>query len=117
MVDTPKCRVSTHRLGPASLEDLREEFLAHCEARIISGRTVEWYNPDGSPTGAQPRGSTRSLRAATGSLRVDVLEAIRIYAWPAIEQQLAHARGKADGTLGATYLNARARRRQVTMLL
>jgi site-specific recombinase XerC len=27
-----------------SLEDLREEFLAHCEARNLSGRTVEWYD-------------------------------------------------------------------------
>lgn len=26
-----------------TLEDLREEFLAHCEARNLSGRTVEWY--------------------------------------------------------------------------
>ncbi|MGH2572606.1 MAG: hypothetical protein ACRDGU_03850 [Actinomycetota bacterium] len=26
-----------------SLEDLREEFLAHCEARNLSGRTLEWY--------------------------------------------------------------------------
>ena len=26
-----------------TLEDLREEFLAHCEARNLSGRTLEWY--------------------------------------------------------------------------
>ncbi len=25
-----------------SLKDLREEFLAHCEARNLSGRTLEW---------------------------------------------------------------------------
>lgn len=25
-----------------ALEDLREEFLADCEARNLSGRTVEW---------------------------------------------------------------------------
>ncbi len=27
-----------------TLEDLREEFLAHCEARNLSGRTMEWYS-------------------------------------------------------------------------
>src|SRR6058998_3400459 len=27
----------------ATLEDLRNEFLAHCEARNLSGRTLEWY--------------------------------------------------------------------------
>jgi site-specific recombinase XerD len=26
-----------------TLEDLREEFLAHCESRNLSGKTVEWY--------------------------------------------------------------------------
>ena len=26
-----------------TLEDLREEFLAHCEALNLSGRTLEWY--------------------------------------------------------------------------
>ena len=26
-----------------TLEDLREEFLAHCEARNLSGKTLEWY--------------------------------------------------------------------------
>ena len=26
-----------------TLEDLREEFLAHCEARNLSPRTLEWY--------------------------------------------------------------------------
>ncbi len=26
-----------------TLEDLREEFLAHCEARNLSGRALEWY--------------------------------------------------------------------------
>jgi Phage integrase, N-terminal SAM-like domain len=26
-----------------TLEDLREEFLAHCEARNLSGRTLQWY--------------------------------------------------------------------------
>ncbi len=26
-----------------TLEDLREEFLARCEARSLSGRTLEWY--------------------------------------------------------------------------
>jgi hypothetical protein len=26
------------------LEDLREEFLAHCESRNLSGRTLEWYD-------------------------------------------------------------------------
>src|SRR6266508_1384887 len=26
-----------------TVEDLREEFLAHCEARNLSGRTLEWY--------------------------------------------------------------------------
>ena len=37
-----------------TLEDLREEFLAHCEARNLSGKTLEWYDAarDGSPTGA-----------------------------------------------------------------
>jgi hypothetical protein len=25
-----------------TLEDLREESLAHCEARNLSGRTIEW---------------------------------------------------------------------------
>jgi site-specific recombinase XerD len=25
------------------MEDLREEFLVHCEARNLSGRTLEWY--------------------------------------------------------------------------
>ena len=29
---------------PITLEDLREEFLAHCEARNLSGRTVQWYD-------------------------------------------------------------------------
>lgn len=29
---------------PITLEDLREEFLAHCEARNLSGKTVEWYD-------------------------------------------------------------------------
>jgi integrase/recombinase XerD len=29
---------------PITLEDLREEFLAHCEARNLSSRTVQWYN-------------------------------------------------------------------------
>ncbi len=28
---------------PITLEDLREEFLAHCESRNLSGKTVEWY--------------------------------------------------------------------------
>jgi hypothetical protein len=28
---------------PATLEDLREEFLAHCEARDLSDKTLEWY--------------------------------------------------------------------------
>jgi hypothetical protein len=27
-----------------TLEDLREESLAHCEARNLSGRTLEWYS-------------------------------------------------------------------------
>jgi len=26
-----------------TLEDLRQEFLAHCEGRNLSGRTLEWY--------------------------------------------------------------------------
>lgn len=40
-------------------------------------------------------------RASTESVRVEVLDAIRIYALPAIEQQLAHRPlVKADGTLG-----------------
>ncbi len=26
-----------------TLKDLREEFLQHCEARNLSGRTLEWY--------------------------------------------------------------------------
>ena len=26
-----------------TLEDLREDFLAHCEARNLSQRTLEWY--------------------------------------------------------------------------
>jgi hypothetical protein len=26
-----------------TLEDLREEFLAHCEARNLIRRTLEWY--------------------------------------------------------------------------
>ena len=26
-----------------TVEDLRQEFLAHCEARNLSGRTLEWY--------------------------------------------------------------------------
>jgi integrase/recombinase XerD len=29
---------------PITLEDLREEFLAHCEARNLSGKTVQWYD-------------------------------------------------------------------------
>jgi site-specific recombinase XerD len=29
---------------PITLEDLREEFLAHCESRNLSGRTVQWYD-------------------------------------------------------------------------
>jgi hypothetical protein len=29
---------------PITLEDLREEFLARCEARNLSGRTVQWYD-------------------------------------------------------------------------
>jgi len=29
---------------PITLEDFREEFLAHCGARNLSGKTVEWYN-------------------------------------------------------------------------
>lgn len=29
---------------PITLGDLREEFLAHCEARNLSGKTVEWYD-------------------------------------------------------------------------
>ena len=29
---------------PITLEDLREEFLAHCEARNLSSKTVEWYD-------------------------------------------------------------------------
>jgi site-specific recombinase XerD len=28
---------------PITLEDLREEFLAHCESRNLSGKTAEWY--------------------------------------------------------------------------
>ena len=28
------------RGGPSPLEDLREEFLAHCEARNLSGKTI-----------------------------------------------------------------------------
>jgi hypothetical protein len=27
-----------------TLEDLREEFLAHCEARNLSGKTLVWYD-------------------------------------------------------------------------
>jgi site-specific recombinase XerD len=30
--------------NPITLEDLREEFLAHCEARNLSGKTIEWYD-------------------------------------------------------------------------
>lgn len=33
-------------------------------------------------------------RASTESVRVEVLDAIRIYALPAIEQQLAHSPGE-----------------------
>jgi hypothetical protein len=29
---------------PITLEDLREEFLAHCESRNLSGRTLDWYS-------------------------------------------------------------------------
>jgi hypothetical protein len=29
---------------PIMLEDLREEFLARCEARNHSGRTIQWYD-------------------------------------------------------------------------
>jgi hypothetical protein len=29
---------------PILLEGLREEFLAHCEPRNLSDKTVEWYN-------------------------------------------------------------------------
>lgn len=27
-----------------TLEDLRQDFLAHCEARNLSERTLEWYS-------------------------------------------------------------------------
>lgn len=42
-----------------TLEDLREEFLVHCETRNLSGRTLEWYStaPAGSRIGAPPGGS------------------------------------------------------------
>jgi site-specific recombinase XerD len=29
---------------PITLEDLREEFLAHCESRNLSIRTLDWYD-------------------------------------------------------------------------
>jgi site-specific recombinase XerD len=29
---------------PITLEDLREEFLAHCESRNLSARTLDWYS-------------------------------------------------------------------------
>ncbi len=29
---------------PVTLEDLRQEFLAHCESRNLSGRTLDWYD-------------------------------------------------------------------------
>ncbi len=34
---------------PITLEDLREEFLAHCEARNLSGKTLDWYESGRSP--------------------------------------------------------------------
>jgi hypothetical protein len=74
---------------PITLEDLREEFLAHCESRNLSGKTVEWYDDRtrrfadwcatrgiGSPGARAPATRCRALREKNARLRARVVKSL-----------------------------------------
>jgi len=67
--------------------DLREEFLAHCEARNLSGKTVEWYDD-----------RTRRFADWCATQGIDSPTDLR---WPDLEQFVLHCRrqGSAPNTV------------------
>jgi integrase/recombinase XerD len=63
---------------PITLEDLREDFLAHCESRNLSGRTVQWYDD-----------RTRRFVAWCATQGIVCPSDLR---WPDLEQFVLHCR-------------------------
>jgi hypothetical protein len=76
-------------------------YLSERPSASISYGPLAWQRRIGQLlSDSRDKSWTVAARASTESLRVDVVEAIRIYALPAIEQELAHGPGEGYGTLG-----------------